>query len=315
MAQNHTPRPQTSISPRAWVYMGLLALLWGCAFPATRTALNEVGVLTTVAFRVAGGAMALWIVIFLRGLPVRGGWRIMLVFAVMGLLNNVVPWSLIVWGQQHIPSGLAAILNASTAIFTVLLASLAFADERLTSRKIIGVLLGLSGVIVVMGVSALTALDLTSLSQLAILAASLCYGCAGIFARRFMVGQPPEVAAAGMLSASSVVMIPMAIHTEGLPSTHYLPVTWAALVYLGVVGSALAFLCYYRALRLAGAGNVSLVTLMIAPVSVVLGALMFDEALNLSDYAGFLLLALGLLVIDGRLDRWLFKTAQVSESA
>lgn len=314
MAQNSTPRPQTSISPRAWLYMGLLALLWGCAFPATRTALNEVGVLTTVAFRVAGGAIALWFVIFLRGLPVRGGWRIMLVFAVMGLLNNIVPWSLIVWGQQHIPSGLAAILNASTAIFTVLLAALAFADERLTSRKIIGVLMGLSGVIVVMGVSALTALDLTSLSQLAILAASLCYGCAGIFARRFMVGQPPEVAAAGMLSASSLVMIPMAIRVEGLPSAHYLPATWAALVYLGVVGSALAFLCYYRALRLAGAGNVSLVTLMIAPVSVVLGALLFDEALSLSDYAGFLLLALGLLVIDGRLDRWLFKTAQASES-
>ena len=162
-------RPQKSISPGAWGLMALLALLWGCAFPATRAALSEVGVLTTVAFRVAGGAMVLWAVIFLRGLPVRGGWRVALIFGVMGVLNNILPWSMIVWGQQHIASGLAAILNASTAIFTVALAAAVFADERLTGEKVVGVLLGLAGVVVVMGLGALAALDLTSLSQLAIL--------------------------------------------------------------------------------------------------------------------------------------------------
>ena len=310
-----TPPKQRSISPRAWAYMGLLALLWGCSFPATRAALGEVGVLTTVAFRVAGGAIALWVVIFLRGLPVRGGWRAVLIFAVMGLLNNVLPWSLIVWGQQHIASGLAAILNASTAMFTVALAALIFADERLTAQKAAGVLLGLAGVVVIMGPGALAALDLTSLSQLAVLGASLCYACAGTFARRFLGGQPPEVAAAGMLTASSLVMIPTALWREGVPALDYLPMTWAALLYLGVVGSALAFLCYYRALRLAGAGNVSLVTLMIAPVSVVLGALLFGESLTLSDYAGFLLLATGLLVIDGRAWHFLTNRRGAQESA
>jgi drug/metabolite transporter (DMT)-like permease len=306
---------QTTISPRAWAYMGLLALLWGCSFPATRSALTEVGVLTTVAFRVTGGALALWAVIFLRGLPVRGGWRTLLIFAVMGLLNNIVPWCLIVWGQQHIASGLAAILNASTAIFTVALAALVFADERLTARKAVGVLLGLLGVMVVMGLGALANLDLTSLSQLAVLAASVCYACAGTFARRFLTGQPPEVAAAGMLTASAAVMIPAAIWAEGPPTLTYLPTTWLSLAYLGIVGSALAFLCYYRALRLAGAGNVSLVTLMIAPVSVVLGALIFGESLTMSDYAGFLLLATGLLVIDGRLGRAVSPKAAPQESA
>lgn len=306
------PQPQASISPAAWALMGLLALLWGCSFPATRAALGEVGVLTTVAFRVGEGALALWLVIALRGLPVRGGWRIVGVFAVMGLLNNILPWSLIVWGQSHIASGLAAILNASTAIFTVSLAALILPDERLTARKSIGVLLGLAGVVMVMGVTALRSLDLTSLGQIAVLAASVSYGCAGVFARKFLSGQPPEVAAAGMLTASSSVMIPAALWFEGPPRLDYHPTTWMALLYLGFVGSALAFLCYYRALRLAGAGNVSLVTLMIAPVSVVLGALIFDESLSLSDYGGFLLLAAGLLVIDGRLFR---RFAKAQESA
>ena len=305
-------KPQTSITPAAWGLMGLLALMWGCSFPATRAALSEVGVLTTVAFRVGEGALALWIVIFLRGLPVRGGWRIVGIFAVMGLLNNVLPWSLIVWGQSHIASGLAAILNASTAIFTVSLAALILPDERLTARKSLGVLLGLAGVIMVMGISALSTLDLTSLGQLAVLAASVSYGCAGVFARKFLSGQPPEVAAAGMLTASSSVMIPAALWFDGAPRLDYLPTTWMALLYLGFIGSALAFLCYYRALRLAGAGNVSLVTLMIAPVSVVLGALIFDESLSATDYGGFLLLAAGLLVIDGRLFR---RFAKAQESA
>lgn len=294
--------------------MGLLTLLWGCSFPATRTALAEVGVMTTVAFRVTGGALALWAIILFRGLPVRGGWRAMLPFSIMGFLNNILPWSLIVWGQSHIESGLAAILNASTAIFSIALASLLFADERLTARKTFGVLLGVSGVIVVMGLGALTTLDLTSLAQLAILGASLSYACAGSFARRFLVGHPPEVAAAGMLTASALVMIPTAVGFEGFPHLDYLPRTWVALLYLGIAGSALAFMCYYRALKLVGAGNVSLVTLMIAPVSVVLGALIFGESLSLSDYAGFLLLATGLLVIDGRLER-LFRQEPTEKTA
>lgn len=305
--------PQTSISPGAWGLMALLALLWGCSFPATRIALEQAGVLTTVAIRVAGGAATLWLVIWLRGLPVRGGWRIVGVFAALGFLNNILPWSLIAWGQQHIDLGLAAILNASTAIFTVALAAILFADERLTPGKAVGVFLGLAGVVVVMGVGALASLDLASLSQLAILGASASYAVSAGVARRFLTGQPPEVAAAGMLTASSVVMVPTALWQEGAPRLDYLPQTWAALAYLGIFASAIAFLCYYRALRLAGAGNVSLVTLMIAPVSVVLGALLFGESLTMADYAGFLLLAAGLLVIDGRV--WLRLVALSRKSA
>jgi len=289
------------MTSEAWVLLGLIALFWGGSFAATRAALAEVPVATLVAFRVGGGALALWLYIAYKRIPIGGGLRAILVFAFMGLMNNVLPWSLIAWGQLHIASGLAAILNASTAIFTVCLAALLFHDERMTSAKVAGVLLGFAGVVTVMGTDALRAVDLTSLGQLAIILASICYAFASTFGRHFATGQPPEVAAAGMLTVSSLIMVPFALAHDGVPPvTTWHSATLFALLYHGIVSSALAFLCFYRLLRIAGAGNASLVTLMIAPVSVVLGALLFGESLSAADYAGFVLLALGLLVIDGR---------------
>jgi len=283
--------------------MGLLGLIWGGSFTANHAALAEVPVFTTVAFRVTGAALCLWAAIAILRLPVPKSPRTFLAFAVMGVLNNVIPFSLIVWGQSHIPSGLASILNASTAIFTVVLATFVLADERLTPTKAIGALIGLMGVIVVIGPSALASFDLTSLGQIAVLGASTSYAFASIFARFFLTGLRPEVSAAGMLSGAALVMVPVALWHDGAPSLHYGVETWAALAYLALVASAFAYMLYYVVLRLAGAGNLSLVTLIVAPVSVVLGALFYGEALHPSAYAGFALLAVGLLTIDGRLHR------------
>ncbi len=282
--------------------MALLALLWGGSFAANRAALGEVGVLTTVAFRVFGGAAALWVWILWRRLPLPPLNRAPALI-VMGLLNNVIPFTLIVWGQGHIPSGLASILNAATAIFTVLLAGLFFADERLSREKTFGVALGFAGVVLVIGRSAFSALDLTSLGQIAILAATLSYALAGLFARRWLQGIRPEVSAAGMLTGSALIIAPAALWQEGLPSLAYSAAAWGGLAYLALMASALAYVLFYAVLRLAGAGNLSLVTLMIPPVSVLLGALLFGERLQGNAYAGFAALALGLLLIDGRLGR------------
>lgn len=292
--------PQTSISLRVWLMMGCLALIWGGSFPANRAALAEVGVLTTVAFRVAGASLALWAYVLARGLPVPRGARMLGVFAVLGVFNNVVPFTLIVWGQSHIPSGLAGILNAATAIFTVLLVSLVFPDERLSPRKAVGVALGFAGVSVTIGMSALRALDLTSLGQLAVLGASLSYAVTSAFARVALRGMRAEVSAAGMLSMAALVMVPWAWAVEGPPLMDYHPATWAALAYLALASSALAYILYYGVLTKAGAGNLSLVTLLVAPIAILLGALLFGEALHATAYLGFTLLALGLLVIDGR---------------
>ena len=293
--------PQKSIPPRAWAELLLLATIWGGSFISNRLALNEVPVLTTVAFRVAGACILLWVYVGLRRLPVPRSFQIWLAFLAMGLLNNALPFTLITWGQLTIPSGLAAIVNASTAIFGVLVAALAFRDERLTARRLTGVLLGFAGVAVAIGLHALATLNLTSLPQLALVAAAISYALAAAFARRVLGGLPPQVAAAGMLTGSSLLMLPTALWIDGPPVLTHGAQVWGALGYLAIISTAGAYLLYYRVLGMAGAGNLSLVTLLTAPVAIVMGALILNEALPLRAYAGFALIALGLLIIDGRL--------------
>lgn len=290
--------PQKSLSPRAWAELLLLALIWAGSFVANRLALDDVGVATTVAFRVTTAAALLWLYVALRGLPLPRAPRVWAAFLVMGALNNAIPFTLITWAQLTVPSGLAAILNASTALMGVVVASLAFRDERLTGRRLAGVLLGLAGVAVVIGLQALTALDLTSLAQITLLAAALSYACAAAFARKALSSLAPQVAAAGMLTGASLLTLPVALWLDGvrLPPPGALP----ALAYLAVISTAGAYLLYYRVLGMAGAGNLSLVTLLTAPFAVLLGALVLGESLPARDYLGFALIALGLTVIDGR---------------
>lgn len=293
--------PQQTLSPRAWAELGLLALIWGGSFLSIRVGLEQLGVLTLVSFRVLGALVVLWAYVLARRLPLPKGPRIWAAFLILGLLNNLIPYTLITWGELRIPTGLASILNGATAIFGVIVASLAFRDERLHLRKLAGVLMGFAGVVTVIGIEALAALDLTSLSQLAILGASLSYACAAAFARATMKGLRPEVVSAGMLAGSAVMLVPLALWQDGLPTLHYTPAVWSATVYLAFAATAGAYLLFYRVLGMAGAGNVSLVTLLIPPIAIVLGALVLGEALPPRAYGGFALLALGLLVIDGRL--------------
>lgn len=284
-----------------WPQLLVLACIWGGSFPANRLALAEVGVFSVVAFRVTGGMLALWAFVLARGYPIPRGARIWASFMVLGLLNNALPFSLIVWGQRHIDSGLASIINASTAIFGVAVAALVFRDEPLTLRRSFGVGLGFAGVVTAIGFGALAHLDLTSLAQLAVLASSLSYACATTFGRAMVKGVAPQVTAAAMLTCASAVMVPMALATDGWPALNYAAPTWGALAYLALMSAAVAYLLYYRVLAVAGAGNLSMVTLLVAPVAILLGAVQFGEALPHRAFAGFALLAAGLVVIDGRL--------------
>lgn len=302
---------QTSISARAWALLLLLALVWGASFLANRGALAEIGVLTTVAFRVTGGAILLCAWVWARRLPLPPVRRAVPTFLVMGILNNVIPFTLIVWGQTRIESGLAAILNAATALFTVAVAALLFADERMTRRKAAGVALGFAGVVTAIGPTHLAGLDPRAAGQVAVLGAALSYAVAAAFARRALAGIVPQVAAAGMLSAAAFLILPAALWVEGWPDLDYRATTWAALAYLAVAASALAYLLYFDILARAGAGNLGLVTLLIPPVALGLGAAVLGESLPLRAYLGFAVLALGLLILDGRLRR----RGRVAESA
>jgi drug/metabolite transporter (DMT)-like permease len=233
---------------------------------------------------------------------------------VMGMLNNVIPFTLMAWGQLHIETGLAAILNAATAVWGTLIAAAIFRDERLTARKAVGVALGFGGVAVAVGAGALAALDLRSLGQLAVVAGTVSYAFAAVWARARLKGLPPVVAAAGMLTAAALVMGPLAVAVEGRPSFALSPVTWVAIGYMALVATAFAYLLYYRVLAMAGSANLLLVTLIIPPVAIVLGAWVRGEALPPHAFAGLAMLAAGLLVLDGRVLRRL-RRARPADSA
>ena len=292
---------ERTISLNAWGLLALLALLWGASFLSIRIALDEVAPLTAVAHRVGLATAALWLYVLLKGLPLPRGRTVWMAFAGMGLLNNVIPFSLMAWGQLYIPSGLTSIFNASTAIFGVLVAALLLKDERLSRRKAAGVAVGFAGVVTAVGIENLRDFDITSLAQLAVLAGTVSYAFAGFWARKRLTGLAPQVAAAGMLTASTLIMLPLAWIVDGPIRLDLQPRTMLAIAYYALGATALAYLLYYRVLTLAGSGNLMPVTLMIAPIAILLGALVLGETLAPAAYKGFALLALGLVIIDGRL--------------
>lgn len=278
----------------------MLSLIWGGSFLSIRLALDEIPVMTSVAHRVFWAMLVLWIHIWATGLKIPTDPRVWLAFLVMGLLNNVIPFSLMAWGQLHIETGLTSILNAATAIFGVLVAALVFADERLTLCKLLGVGLGFLGVAIAIGIRTLAEFDIRSAAQLAVLAGTLSYACAGAFARRAFAGLAPQMCAAGMLTGSSLVMVPLAWALDGAPSMNLSYTAIGAIGYYAIIATAGAYLLYYRILAMAGSGNLMLCTLLVAPVAIVLGVVVLGETLNPKSYLGFTILGIGLLILNSR---------------
>lgn len=294
---------QKSISPRAWTELTLLGLIWGASFLTMRIALDEISVLAVVLHRVLWAMLVLWAVVWAMRLPVPRDLRTWGAFLVMGVLNNIIPFGLMTWGQLHIESGLTAILNATTAIFGVIVAAMVFSDERLTLRRTIGVGLGFAGVTVAIGADRLTHFDPRSLAQLAVLGGTVSYALASAWAKARLGGLAPQVAAAGMLTGSTLILLPVTWILDGPIDLALRPVTWGAIAYYALLGTAGAYLLYYRVLGMAGSGNLMLVTLIIPPVAIVLGALVRNEDLSPQAVAGFALLAVGLLVLNGKIGR------------
>ncbi|MFC3616401.1 DMT family transporter [Lutimaribacter marinistellae] len=292
---------QQSLSARAWAELLLLGLIWGGSFLAIRVALDEVPVLTSVLHRVFWAMLALWLAVFAMRLPIPRAPNVWGAFLVMGLLNNVIPFGLMAWGQLYIETGLTSILNAATAVFGVIVAAMVFADERLTLQKAVGVAMGFLGVATAIGLNALTQFDPRSLAQLAVLGGTVSYACAAAWARSKLSGLSPQVAAAGMLTGSTLVLVPLTLLIDGPPDLGLSASSWLAIAYYALIATAGAYLLYYRVLAMAGSGNLMLVTLVIPPVAILLGAWVRGETLRPEAFAGFALLALGLLVLNGTL--------------
>lgn len=296
---NPVARPMT---PLEWGMLLALSAVWGGSFFFNAVAVRELPVLTVVAARVALAAVLLLALLRLRGERMPRDRRIWAAFLAMGLLNNVVPFTLIVRGQQDVASGVASILNAATPLFTVLLAHVLTRDERLTPGRLAGAAIGFLGVAAMIGAEASRDLGGHVLAELLCLAAALSYGFAGIYGRRFRaLGVTPMAAAAGQVTASSAILLPLALLVDR-PWTLPTPSAGAIAALIGVaaISTALAYVLYFRVLATAGATNLALVTFLIPVSAILLGALFLDETLAPRHFLGMALIGLGLAAIDGR---------------
>jgi len=299
---------QRSMNPTEWSLLLLLSVIWGGSFFFTGVAVKELPPFTIVAARVGLAALALLIGLRLAGISMPRAPEIWLAFFGMGLLNNMIPFSLIVWGQGTIASGLASILNATTPLFGVVVAHLLTRDEKMTGGRLAGTIIGFAGVALMIGPSALSGIGSHFMAEIAILGAALSYSFAGVYGRRFKaMGINPIVTATGQISASAMLMIPLALVIEqpwtlaapGLP-------TMAALVAIALISTALAYILFFRILASAGATNIMLVTFLIPVSAILLGWLFLDEVLAPQHFIGMATIVAGLVLIDGRLPRRLF---------
>jgi len=296
------PMIRSQMNGSDWGILIILALIWGGAFFLIGVAVRHVTPLTYVWLRLTIAAAAMWAFLGFNGhklgLP-REVWGSILLLA---LLNNALPFTLFGWGQTHIASGLASILNATTPIWGVVVAHVLTHDERMSPRKIAGVLLGFGGVATMIGPTLLANIGTDALAQLACVAAALCYALAAVWARRFRrMGISPLSVTTGQLTAGAAMMLPLAFIVDR-PWAHALPPlgAWGAIAGLAIFCTAFGYVLYFRLIDRAGATNALLVTLLVPPVAILLGGLFLGERLAAQDFLGLGLIALGLAAIDGR---------------
>ena len=297
----------TSMGMREWLMLITLSLLWGGSFFFVGVAVAELPPLTIVTLRVGLAAITLWIIVLFMGLSLPKSPNVWVAFLIMGLLNNVIPFSLIVWGQTHIASGLASVLNATTPLFGVIVVGLLLVDERATAMKLGGVVVGFLGVVMMIGIPSLDSVKQgTILAQIAILGAALSYAFASVFGRRFKaMGLKPIIIAAGQVTGSTALLAPVAFYVDGPlallgPGSPSIMV-WASILTLAVFSTALAYILYFKILASSGATNILLVTLLVPVSAIFLGLLFLNETLQWVNLAGMALIAIGLSAIDGRL--------------
>jgi drug/metabolite transporter (DMT)-like permease len=286
-----------------WLALLLLSVLWGGSFFFAAVQVKALPPFTIVFLRVALAAVILNALVKALGrrMPASpSAWR---AFFGMGILNNAVPFCLVVWGQNHIASGLAAILNATTPISTVIAAHLLTSDEKITGNRLLGIAIGFVGVVVLIGPDTLRGLGVNVWAQVAILAAAVSYAFAGVYGRRFRrMGIDPILTATGQVTASAILLFPIAMSVD-TPWTLAMPAlpVWEAVAGSAVLSTALGYVLYFRILATAGATNLLLVTFLIPVSAIVMGSYGLGEHLDARHFAGLACIGAGLAAIDGRL--------------
>ena len=285
---------------KEWGLIIILSVLWGGSFFFVGVAVKEMPPLTIVLCRVALASIILLVIVYLKGDKMPSSPGLWGAFIIMGALNNLIPFSLIVWGQTHIESGLASILNATTPIFSVVLAHFFAREERLTANRITGVTIGWIGVAMLIGIESLQGFGIEVMGQLAVVGATFSYACAAIYGRRFK-GINPLIVATGMLCGSTIMMTPLALVIEQPWNLSPGITTLMALFGLAAVSTSLAYIIYFQVLATAGPTNLLLVTFLLPVSAILLGVVVLAERLAWNAFAGMGLIFIGLIAIDGRL--------------
>jgi len=292
-----------TMSTKDWSMLLLLSCLWGGSFFFIGVAVTELPPLTIVTLRVGLAAIILWIFFLVSGQEIPKSLKLWRTFFVLGLLGNAIPFSLIVWGQTHITSGLASIINATTPLFTILIAGTLLSDERITGGKLIGVALGILGVaVLIIGPSRMIEITSDTTAQLAVVGAAISYGFATVYGRRFKaMGISPLTTVIGQVTTATLILLPLALIVErpdqlSNPSIQ----VWLAVFSLAAFSTVLAYILFFRILSSAGATNVVLVTFLVPITASLLGWLVLDEQLYIEHFIGMAFIGLGLASIDGR---------------
>jgi drug/metabolite transporter (DMT)-like permease len=288
-------RPGGSVGIAAIVQMAMLGSLWGSSYLYIRIAVEGVSPLMIVATRLFFGAALLFAVIWLWSLALPRERSLWLHLIVMSIIGNVIPWTLISWAGQHIDSGLSAVLNSTTPLFTILFTVAAFRSEQLTIPRLTGVLLGFAGVAVLTGTDVTQLASASFQAQAAVVFSSICYGLAFAYARRYVKGDPIVLAGCQILLAF-VIISPFAL-TLGNPLGSELTLARVgALLALGILTSGVAYILYYRLIRDVGATMASYATYLIPIVGLILGAIVLGESIGLQSLLGVAFILGGLAI-------------------
>ena len=300
-----TLSPLRSLGITEWMLLVGLSILWGGSYLFMKLAVLTVPLFTIVLGRVSIAALALLIVLTISGTGIPKGRRIWVAFFGMGIFNNVIPMSLIVFSQNSISVGLASILNSITPLFTILVAHMTTNDERLTFRKLVGISFGIMGVVMLMGPELVDNFGVAALGEWACLGAALSYACANTFGRRFVqLGTKPMQTAFGQVVASTVILAPLVIVVDQpwtISDPGFLPVL--SILALGLFCTALAYVIYFQILARSGATAIALVTFMIPPSAILMGWLALGEQISSQDFLGMSLIGVGLFSVNRQSNR------------
>ena len=291
-----TPSPADT---QSWALLVVLAAIWGGSFMFIGIAVKELPALLIVLVRVAMAAVILLPAHFILIGKLPGDRKSWIACAGMSVMNNVIPFTLISWGQHHIASGLASVINATTPMFAAIFMALA-AYEAITLRKTIALLVGLAGVIILQGADVSNLGD-QSLGILAVMGGSAFYGLSAPWSKKMLTGIPPLTIATCQLSLSTLIMAVIVLPTQDISLYAEASMkTWAALIALAALATSLAYLLFFRIIARAGPSFVSLVTMLVPVSAIALGYLFLNEKLSAHEIIGALVIGVSLLIIDGR---------------